>query len=189
MHPYEMRRLMRERHKDDRLVLKPGSLYNAVAWLEQHGLIAATATERVGNRPERTTYRLLPAGEQQLSHWIGAMIGTLQRDVSSFAVALDHLGQVPSSEAAARLAARCELLDEAIRALEETLARLTPAIGRVHLLEVEHDLVIYRAQRSWLASVLSDFAKGRLAWTPQVPTTSGRATGTAGSRRSSVARR
>jgi DNA-binding PadR family transcriptional regulator len=164
MHPYEMRRLMRERHKDDRLVLKPGSLYNAVAWLQQQALIAATVTERVGNRPERTTYRILPAGEQQLGHWIGAMIETLQRDVSSFAVALDQLAQVPAADAARHLAARRDLLARTIGELEHTLARLTPAIGRIHLLEVEHDLVLYRTQRTWIAHLLTDLAKGRLSW-------------------------
>ena len=33
MHPYEMRRLMRERHKEERLRLKAGSLYHAIGWL------------------------------------------------------------------------------------------------------------------------------------------------------------
>ena len=35
MHPYEMQRLIRERHKDDVLDLKRGSLYHAIDRLEK----------------------------------------------------------------------------------------------------------------------------------------------------------
>ncbi|HEV8543442.1 MAG TPA: PadR family transcriptional regulator, partial [Verrucomicrobiae bacterium] len=66
MHPYEMRKVMRERHKDDRLVLKPGSLYNAVTWLLEEKLIEEGASSRAGRRPQRTTYHILRAGEIEL---------------------------------------------------------------------------------------------------------------------------
>src|SRR5215467_8574866 len=62
MHPYQMQRLLRLRHKDEILVLRRGSLYHAIARLMRTGFIAVEKTEREGKRPERTTYRITPAG-------------------------------------------------------------------------------------------------------------------------------
>src|SRR5262245_49974675 len=66
MHPYQMRRLLRERHKDERLALKPGSLYHTIGWLEQNSWVERVGNSREGNRPERTTYRITEAGEAAL---------------------------------------------------------------------------------------------------------------------------
>ena len=54
MHPYEMRRLIRER-RDDRLVsIANGTFYHAVGRLERDGLIVRVGVDRQGARPERT---------------------------------------------------------------------------------------------------------------------------------------
>src|SRR5690242_14900046 len=57
MHPYEMQRLIRERHKDEFLDLKRGSLYHAMERLQAAGLVEPMETFREGRRPERTVYR------------------------------------------------------------------------------------------------------------------------------------
>src|SRR5512146_381849 len=164
MHPYEMRRLMRLRHKDDRLVLKPGSLYNAVAWLLERELIETVGTAREGRRPQRTVYRILPAGERELATWIGTMITEVERDVSSFSVALDHIVQLPPGEAAGYLEARRGRLEAHIAALTETLRSRVAAAGRMNLLEVEHDLALFSAQREWLGGLVTDLREGTLRW-------------------------
>ena len=46
MHPYEILRTLKSRHKDDVLVLKRGSLYHAIRRLEVDGLIEALETSR-----------------------------------------------------------------------------------------------------------------------------------------------
>jgi len=51
MHPYEIQRLLRQRHKDELLVLKRGSLYHAINRLLQAGLIETVSTGRAGRRP------------------------------------------------------------------------------------------------------------------------------------------
>ena len=65
MHPYEMQLLLRQRHKDELLALKRGSLYHAIERLLAAQLIEALGTERKGRRPERTTYRLTNEGETE----------------------------------------------------------------------------------------------------------------------------
>ena len=53
MHPYEIQRLLRERHKDELLVLKRGSLYHAINRLLLAGLIETVSTGRRGRSARR----------------------------------------------------------------------------------------------------------------------------------------
>lgn len=164
MHPYEMRRLMKQRHKDERLVLKPGSLYNAVAGLLQAGLIEEVGTSRQGGRPHRTVYRITAAGKARVAEWIARMLGEVRRDVSSFAVALDHLVHLTPAEAAPALEHRREALAAAIAGMENLLTTLAPRIGRINLIEMEHDLVLCRAQHEWLGRIVAEMRAGSLKW-------------------------
>src|SRR5262245_65662788 len=79
MLPYEMQRPIREWHKDDFLDLKRGSLYHAIERLRAGGLIAAGETSREGRRPERTVYRLTPAGEREMLAWLREMLANPAR--------------------------------------------------------------------------------------------------------------
>jgi DNA-binding PadR family transcriptional regulator len=164
MHPYEMRRVMKQRHKDDRLILKPGSLYNAVIWLQEQGFIEASEINRVGRRPQRTVFRLSPAGEAQLAIWLGGMLTEIRKDVSSFSVALDHLVYISSREAQTFLDERRANLEISIRELEEAVAVLTDRVGRINVIELEYDLAVFRAQYTWLERTLEELRSGKLRW-------------------------
>lgn len=164
MHPYEMRRIMKIRHKDDRLDLKPGSLYNAVSWLTEKGFIEAVKTDRKGRRPQRTTYSILPAGQSRLADWIGEMLCEVRREVSSFSVGLDHLVHLSPKQAIERLKGRCDALDVEISRLGTSLQDLINRVGRINLVEVEYDLALFRAQREWLGRLIEDLRSGRLQW-------------------------
>jgi DNA-binding PadR family transcriptional regulator len=164
MHPYEMRRVMKQRHKDDRLILKPGSLYNAVNWLEEQKFIEASETNREGRRPRRTVYRLLPAGDTQLVIWLGEMLTEIRKDVSSFSVALDHLVYVSPRGAQTFLEQRRARLELSIQELEEAIAVLTERIGRINVIELEYDLAVFRAQCAWLDQILAELRRGKLHW-------------------------
>jgi len=54
MHPYEMAATMKERHKEDSIKLRYGSLYTVIDMLLARGLLAAKEVSREGKRPERT---------------------------------------------------------------------------------------------------------------------------------------
>lgn len=164
MHPYEMRRLMKLRHKDERLVLKPGSLYNAVTSLVKNGLVEMSETNRQGRRPHRTVYRITTAGKAQLARWIDQMLGEIRRDVSAFSVALDHLVHLTPAEAAIALERRQTALAATITSMEATLAVLTPRISRINVIEIEHDIVLCRAQHDWLGKVVAELRDGTLRW-------------------------
>ena len=164
MHPYEMRRLTALRHKDERLELKPGSLYNAAEWLAKQALIAVSGSGRQGQRPKRTTYRITPAGEAILGTWLTEMLARPQRDASSFSVALDHLLYISPPAADSALERRRAALTGTIADMKAAIKTLRPRIGRINLIEVEHDLALARAELGWIGTVLDDLRRGRLQW-------------------------
>ena len=75
MHPYELQRHLHERHTDEMLDLKRGSLYHAIEQLQRADFIEPVETSRAGRWPERTVYRITPAGAEELVSWV--------RDVTS----------------------------------------------------------------------------------------------------------
>jgi len=167
MHPYEMRRLMKLRHKDERLVLRAGSLYNAILTLERQGLIEKVGTSREGSRPQRTVYRITDAGRDTIAEWIARMLGEIQHDVSSFAVGLDHLVHLSPTEALAALERRKASLASAVSNMDTTLRTRAPLVGRINLIEVEHDLVLCRAEHDWLGRIIAELRAGTLSWNLQ----------------------
>src|SRR5579863_396377 len=91
MHPYQMQRLLRERHKDEVLALKRGSLYHAIARLERARLIEVDGTSRDGRRPERTTYRIASAGIATLLATLRRIVATPKQEPSEFMAAMIFL--------------------------------------------------------------------------------------------------
>jgi DNA-binding PadR family transcriptional regulator len=164
MHPYEMRRLMRERHKEERLVLKSGSLYNAIEWLEKDRLIKAVRTSRQGKRPQRTVYRITSAGEAELLKWLREFISMPVREPSTFAVALDHFIHLSPADAATQIEARIKRLEPQVEQMAGMVKMLTPKIGRINLLEIEFEKALVHAEIRWLQELLGDIRSGALAW-------------------------
>ena len=76
MHPYEMYQLMLQRGQDATVKVRPVKLYHTVGWLQAAGFVTATGTDREGNRPERTTYSITPAGSGALEATVASLIGT-----------------------------------------------------------------------------------------------------------------
>jgi DNA-binding PadR family transcriptional regulator len=164
MHPYEMRKVMRERHKDDRLVLKPGSLYNAVTWLLEEKLIEEGASSRAGRRPQRTTYHILRAGEIELKRWIAQMLAELRNEPSSFSVALDHLVHLTPAAALGGIENRCAALRTTIDNVATIVKSVGARVGRINVIEVEFDLAMFRAQLGWLEELTAQLRDGRFTW-------------------------
>lgn len=165
MHPYEMQRLLRERRKDELLALKRGSLYHAINRLARGGLIGAVETSREGGRPERTTYRLTPAGERELLETLRGMVAELRAGPSEFFAGLSFLVYLTPEDAAEQLRERARRIDTEIESLTTSCRRaLRHAVARINLLEEEYLLEMWQAERQWLTGVLEDLHAGRLTW-------------------------
>jgi DNA-binding PadR family transcriptional regulator len=164
MHPYEMQRLIRERHKEDFLDLKRGSLYHAIERLAKAGFIEEIGTSREGRRPERTTYRLTEAGESEVLDWLRDLLARPVREASSFIAAMSFVGHLTPEEAADQLTIRARQLGCGIVGIGAILENLTPQIGRVPLLEAEYALAMKKAELEWVRALVDDLRGGKLAW-------------------------
>ena len=164
MHPYEMQRLIRERHKDDLLDLRPGSLYHAVERLEKARLIEAVETTREGKRPERTTYRITEAGTDELLDWLRDWLARPGSDPNQYVAAVSHLPHLPADEVAGLLANRAMMLEAEIAAMTSMMNRVSSALPRLVMLEAELSLARLRADLAWTAGVIEDLRSGALRW-------------------------
>ncbi len=62
VHGYDVRRELLSWGAEEWANIAPGSIYHALRKMTEEGLLAEVATEQVGARPARTTYRVTAKG-------------------------------------------------------------------------------------------------------------------------------
>jgi len=124
MHPYEMAATLKQRHKEESIKLRYGSLYTVIELLLARSLIRATATSREGKRPERTVYALTDAGYDELLDWMRDLIRDPAKEYPQFEAGLCLLAVLPPDEAVALLRDRATHLAGQVAALEAQLAEV-----------------------------------------------------------------
>ena len=171
MHPYEMQRLIRQRHNDAFLDLKRGSLYHAIERLERAGLIEVVETSREGRRPERTVYRLTEMGEREALDWLRELLAKPVSEPSQFLAAMSFVLHLPADDVLDQLTERVHRLEMGLVALDAIMRTLTPQIGRVCLLEADYARVMQQAELAWVRGLIEEIRGGQIAWHP--PTSCG----------------
>lgn len=162
MHPYEMASLMRARGKDQDMEIKWGSLYRVVENLEKHGFLEVASSERQGGRPERTVYRITPAGRVELVDWTRDLVGTPSRKPAPFTAGLSVLGVLAPDDVAALLTRRAGLLETEIADADAALRGYVAEVPRLFLVEAEYELAMRRAELTWVRSLLDEITEGTL---------------------------
>ncbi len=164
-HPYEMQRLMRERHKDF-AVGKARSFYNAVERLTRAGLVEPLETSREGKRPERTVYRITAEGREEFTAWLDELLSTPAAEYPLFMVAVSFLSYLPPQATISALGARVAALEGALAGTDAVLRALREEVHlpRLFLLEHEHTQALRRAELAWVRTVIADIQAGRFAW-------------------------
>lgn len=164
MHPYEIQRLLRERHKDQVLALKRGSLYHAINRLLRSRLIEVVKTGRDGGRPERTTYRITPPGKKELVRWLRQMIATPRHETSEFMASVSFLLHLTPQDAIVQLEQRSALLEQQIAALSAGMKSVIAWVQRINLVEDEYLLAMHRAELAWVRNLITELRSGQLHW-------------------------
>jgi DNA-binding PadR family transcriptional regulator len=164
MHPYQMQRLLRERHKDEVLALKRGSLYHAIDRLLRANFISVKSTEREGRRPERTTYRITAAGREKFFAVLRSIVATPRRESSEFMAAMSFLVHLSATEAVPLLRDRSHKLKQQVGNLSAGLTAASAYVHRINLVESEYLLAMLRAELAWVRSLERDIQNGKLAW-------------------------
>lgn len=175
LHPYQMQRLVKQRHKDRLLDLHRGSIYNTIAQLRRDGLIEEVETSRRGRRPERTVYRLTPDGATRVAAWLQEILAVPAAEPSPFLAAVSFLARLTPHDVQRALEQRVTVLEaelaEASQALSEhavashpVLSALDPALTRLLLLDADYVRSMRQAELHWVRSLLADLRDGSLAW-------------------------
>jgi DNA-binding PadR family transcriptional regulator len=164
MHPYQMQSLLRERHKDEILALKKGSLYHAIGRLVRAEFILAKDTSRNGRRPERTTYAITPAGRKELIRALRQIVAVPQRESSEFMAAMSFLVHLTPAEAILRLEERCEQLEQQITGFNRSLAAVGERVGRINLIESEYLVAMLKAELTWVRNLIAEIRDETFIW-------------------------
>jgi DNA-binding PadR family transcriptional regulator len=138
MHPYEMAATLRERHKEESIKLRYGSLYTVIESLEEAAFIHASRTSREGNRPERTTYELTVSGEIEMRDWLREILSSPMKEFPQFEAGLSLLPALPPDEAVDVLETRVEFLKKDAEQIKNGLQQ-TKTMGLPALFSIESE--------------------------------------------------
>jgi DNA-binding PadR family transcriptional regulator len=164
-HPYEVQRLIRERHKDFANG-KPRALYHAVDQLLQTGAIEPVETSREGRRPERTVYRITDEGREEFLVWLHDLIEHPLSEFPSFTAAVSFLGYFPVETVIDALQGRVVALTSQVAGLDGALRVLREQVHmpRLWVLEHEYTRAMRQAELDWVQALIDDLKSGRLTW-------------------------
>lgn len=164
MHPYEMGLILKQRHKEESIKFRYGSLYTVIDLLLRRGFILARMPEREGRRPERTVYEITPTGCDELRTWMADLISEPIKEYPQFEAALCLLPVLPPGEALALLRRRLKLVEDSAAAL----ARQIQDVGgqnfpALFLVETEYRLALIKAEQHFVADLIRRIENG---WGP-----------------------
>jgi DNA-binding PadR family transcriptional regulator len=122
VHGYDVRRELMSWQAEEWANIAPGSIYHALRKLSDEGLLEEVATEQVGARPARTTYRVTPKGELEFDELLRRFWWEYQQPVDPFLAGFSFLPALPRLEAAAALRNRARLIRASVDTLRFALA-------------------------------------------------------------------
>lgn len=117
VHGYDVRRELLSWGVDDWASVATGSIYNALNTLAREAMIEVVGTDQVGGRPERTTYRITAAGEQELTQLMRDAWWHVRTPIDPLAPAVAMMALLPRDEVIAALEARISQIEAHDRAL------------------------------------------------------------------------
>jgi DNA-binding PadR family transcriptional regulator len=122
VHGYDVRRELMSWNVDQWANIQPGSIYHALRKLTEDGLLEEVATEQVGARPARTTYRVTPAGDREFDEMLHNSWWEHREAIDPFGPAFSFLPHLSRREAAAALRNRAGVLRDKIAAFGRDVA-------------------------------------------------------------------
>ena len=118
VHGYEVRRELISWRAQEWASVQPGSIYNALKTLTRDGLLEVASTDQVGGRPERTTYRLTSAGQEEFHTLLREEWWAVRPPIDPLMAAVSFLNEVSRAEAIEALEHRAAQVHGMVRAVE-----------------------------------------------------------------------
>lgn len=125
VHGYDVRRELISWRASEWASVQPGSIYNALKTLTRDGYLEVAGQDQVGGRPERTSYRITPAGNDEFRALLREEWWTVRPPIDPLMAAVSFLGFVAR--------------DEAIAALEHRMAQIRGMVRHAEFAIEGHD--------------------------------------------------
>jgi DNA-binding PadR family transcriptional regulator len=125
VHGYDVRRELISWRASEWASVQPGSIYNALKTLARDGYLEVAGQDQVGGRPERTSYRITSAGNDEFRSLLREEWWTVRPPVDPLMAAVSFLGFVAR--------------DEAIAALEHRIAQIRGMVRHAEFAIEGHD--------------------------------------------------
>jgi DNA-binding PadR family transcriptional regulator len=165
MHPYEMYQLLLDRHEDELVKVRPGSLYHTVERLAGLGHVRACGTDRAGNRPERTTYEITSTGRAALRWRLLEMLNAPVNEYPQFPVALSESHNLPADQVVNQLGDRVQALDAEIARLGGLIERAErDGVPEAYWCAADYLRAVQVAERDWIATLVLRLQRKELTW-------------------------
>lgn len=161
LHGYELKQRIEQR-MGDWTSIAVGSIYHALNKLEQEGHIEKIGTERQGNRPSRSVFRITASGDAEFLHLLRELWRTPERVYQPLDIGLYFSQELPREEIVGYLHGRLAAMERTVQYLD---AHREEFRGRPHVPAVYHAIFDHSrahilAEREWLADVLQKFSDG-----------------------------
>ncbi len=163
-HGYDLKRVMKERYMDEWANVAFGSIYFALRQMAGEGLIVAQTTEKEGNRPSRTVYRITKAGRQAFMRLLRESWQDDRLLQDSMRVCVFFIEQLPRAEALAYVRRRIQVLIEGLKHLESVVHSLPPEAPWTGHCIVDRDTRLIAEELEWSQKLLVDVESGRVGW-------------------------
>lgn len=157
VHGYDVRRELESWQVDEWASIAPGSIYHALRKLAEEGLLEEVATEQVGARPARTTYRVTAKGDAEFEELLRRYWWSYSQPIDPFLAGFSFLPALPRGEAAAALRNR---------------ARLLRGVADTHRFALESEWMrdAKPAHVGWMFELLVARAEVEIAWCERIAT-------------------
>lgn len=167
MHPYEMYQLLITRAEDRLVKVRPGSLYHAVERLTKQGYVESIGTDRGGNRPERTTYRITESGQLSLSQRVADIIANPVNEYPEFPLAVGEAHNLSKELFIELLGRRRVRLLSEIETLKfgysDVKQKLIP---KKFWIDITYQETMITAEIAWIDQISAELNSGELDWSP-----------------------
>src|SRR6266498_3366974 len=114
VHGYDVRRELLSWRADQWANVAPGSIYSALKVLVKDGLVEVVGTDQAGGRPARTTYRISPEGEKEMSALLREAWWNVTPPTDPFLACIALLYNLPQDEVTAAVQHRIRQLETAV---------------------------------------------------------------------------
>jgi DNA-binding PadR family transcriptional regulator len=154
MHGHQIRRHAQVDRTELWTDIKVGSLYSALHRLEVEGIIVALRSEQVGNRPERTVYKITEAGKAELAELRDAVFKATDLPVAKVDLALQYAADLPVEGLRTIFESRAAALRSQLSAWHEQWREAEPHLVGLEALTFAHTALRLEAEIAWHVQVL-----------------------------------